>query len=142
VQSDEQLWWERLLDGARDPALEVPHQVWDSALATAVDPQSAPPEIDILPDDQSEWTINETDLDASGHDDTTDPGDPAGPIYHDDDASGLDAGAHDHIGLPAWSDEDHWAHAADLDHLPADDAGGVDPGPSEFDSIDSPEWFG
>lgn len=50
-ESDEQTWWSSMLGAGRDPGLQMPDGVWDSAVASALDPDTPWPEGDLIPTD-------------------------------------------------------------------------------------------
>lgn len=59
--SDEQTWWCGLLSGSADPALEIPDNVWEPIVASALALDAPLLTDDLLPADQAALAIDEPD---------------------------------------------------------------------------------
>jgi hypothetical protein len=75
-ESIDKAWWSDLFRGSTDPASEVPADVWDSALASALDPETPETDNDLVPppdeesftSDLGDGSLVDDDLGYSPHD--------------------------------------------------------------------------
>jgi hypothetical protein len=81
-ESTDKAWWSDLFHGSTDPALEVPADVWDSAIGGALDPETPGPDDDLVPPPDAESYTSDLGDDSLIDDDLGYS--PHESVHHDD----------------------------------------------------------
>lgn len=92
---DDKAWWSGLFHGSTDPGLEVPADVWDSAIGAALDPQTPSADPELIPRDDGESVADGVGDEGVLSEDLGYP--PHDSLDHDDHVASDDA----HIAHPS-----------------------------------------
>jgi hypothetical protein len=112
--SDEQAWWSDLFKGEADGAVEIPDGVWHAAVEAALDPETAPPDENLVPTDDPDVASEELGVEAGVHGEA---GDPVGhdEADHDGAPDELHVGS-EHDIIAGQDAEDHEGSCHDVGH--------------------------